>query len=239
MICSTSLRIYHLIVWGKMNLNERNLSEKPYNVCLDCIHIGKDCDGPNFLAMSAERWCEWCHLRKEYLGLTNSQIADSANIAEITVARIMSGKVKDIRMTTMQSVTKVLVNGSWGQYPCAMASVGGADSFALSDQCKQLQIALDAEKEARRKEVEDLRKYDDNRLDYLKQQIVSKDELLVERFRLIKSRDRVVMTLSILLGLAVLAVIAFLAVEIIDLTNPDWGRYHLTIDTIGHYLHKV
>lgn len=101
----------------------RDYEEKPYNTCINCIHIGKHCDGPNFLAMSTERWCEWCKLRKQYLKFSNAHIAEAAGIAEITVDRIMAGHAKDLRFTTIQAVTKVLVNGSWGQNPCALANL--------------------------------------------------------------------------------------------------------------------
>lgn len=100
-----------------------DFEEKPYNTCINCIHIGKHCDGPNFLAMSIERWCEWCRLRKQYLKFTNGYIADKADVAEVTIDRIMAGHAKDLRFTTIQAVTKVLVNGSWGQNPCALANL--------------------------------------------------------------------------------------------------------------------
>ena len=211
--------------------NIQNSAEKPYNVCIECPHIGRDCDGPNFLAMTTERWCEWCHLRKEYLDWTNAHTAEQANVSEISVARIMSGNVKDLRVTTMQAVTKALVNGSWGQYPCAMASSEAADAAAITEQCKQLQSALDAEKAEHKSDLAELRTYDEKRLDYLKEQVKfkeeqmrNKDKLLEERFKLIKSRDRVILTLSILLGISVLVIITAL---VIDVLNPDMGFFWL------------
>ena len=111
----------------------KDFEEKPYNTCINCIHIGKQCDGPNFLAMSIERWCEWCKLRKQYLKFTNAHIAEKADVAEITVDRIMSGHAKDLRFTTIQAVTKVLVNGSWGQNPCALANLTNAQTIHPDD----------------------------------------------------------------------------------------------------------
>lgn len=207
-----------------MTPNAQNLAEKPYNVCIDCVHIGRTCDGPNFLAMTTERWCEWCHLRKEFLGWTNARVAEEANVSDISVARIMSGNVNDLRVTTMRDVTKALVNGSWGQYPCSMASGEIVDNPALVEQCHQLQTALDAEKEAHKNDMSALRDYDEKRLDYLKDQMRAKDKLLEERFNLIKQRDRVVLTLSILLGVSVLVIIAAL---VIDRLNPNIGFFWL------------
>ena len=152
-----------------MSLKQKTHETKPYNVCIDCVHIGQDCDGPNFLAMTPERWCEWCYLRKEYLDLTNAEIAESAGVSEISVARVMSGHIKDIRVTTMQAVTKALVNGSWGQYPCALASANNKEgnSAALIEQCKQFQATLDSIKAEHKAEIAEIRNFEQSRLDYL------------------------------------------------------------------------
>lgn len=92
--------------------------EKPYDVCLTCPFIGKSCDGPNFLAMSPERWGEWIKARKKIVGLTHIQIADIAEVGTATVNRILAGHVADIRLSTMRAVTKAVINGSWGEFPC-------------------------------------------------------------------------------------------------------------------------
>lgn len=98
---------------------EPSKEEKPYDRCITCEKLGTRCDGPNFLAMTIERWCEWCRLRKEYLHITNAYIAEAADVSKVTVDRIIAGSTTDIRTSTMQAVTRVLVNGTWGQYPCA------------------------------------------------------------------------------------------------------------------------
>lgn len=98
-------------------MNDR---ENPYLKCITYEFLVKSCDGPNFLAMTTDQFCEWCKLRKEYLGWTNSKIVDLAEISKISVDRVISGNVKDLRLSTMQVIKKELVNGSWDQYPCAM-----------------------------------------------------------------------------------------------------------------------
>lgn len=120
----------------------KDFEEKPYNTCINCIHIGKHCDGPNFLAMSIERWCEWCKLRKQYLKFTNAYIAEQAEVAEVTIDRIMAGHAKDLRFTTIQAVTRVLVNGSWGQNPCAMATLTDIPTTHAENQDSQATIEL-------------------------------------------------------------------------------------------------
>ena len=118
----------------------RNVEEKPYNACLDCANLGKTCDGPNFLAMTIDRWVEWCRLRKIYIGMTNQQLAELSGVAVPSIERILSGKTKDPMLSTVQHITKALVNGSWGQYPCADPNGEAAE---LAKQCRQLQKDLE------------------------------------------------------------------------------------------------
>lgn len=117
-----------------MPFSPQSIEEKPYNQCLNCRYIGKHCDGPNFLAMSMPRICEWCRLRKEYLHAqnpkwTNAYVAELAQISKISVDRFLSGAVDDIKLSTIAKIVRVLVTkaevtvGSWGKYPCAMAAL--------------------------------------------------------------------------------------------------------------------
>ena len=192
-----------------MPFSPKTIEEKPYNMCLDCIHIGKNCDGPNFLAMDIDRWCEWCHLRKEYLGWTNARVAEISGLSKISVDRVMSGNVKDLRITTMQSITKALVNGSWGQYPCSMAAQEQecvyVDNPALVERCEQLQQKVDFLRD---------------QIKFKEDQMHKKDKLLEERYEFLKRKDRIIVLLSVLLGIAVLTIIIAL---IIDKTDPSLG----------------
>ena len=213
-----------------MPFSPQSLEEKPYNACIDCIHIGKSCDGPNFLAMTTERWCEWCRLRKEYLGWTNAHVADLAGISKISVDRVMSGNVKDLRNTTMQAITKALVNGSWGQYPCAMSALSEKeyiDNPELVIRCERLQAALDSIATEHKEEIAAVRADDQQKIEFLRQQIkfkeeqmASKDKLLTERYNFMVSKDRTIRVLSILLGIAVMVIIFALAV---DKSDPSLG----------------
>lgn len=224
-----------------MPLSPQSLEEKPYNVCLNCVHIGKNCDGPNFLAMTTERWCDWCRLRKEYLGWTNAHVAELAQISKISVDRIMSGNVKDLRNTTMQAVTKALVNGSWGQYPCAMAALSEkepvyVDNPALVEKAEnaiaqrdQLRAALDRMTAEHKADMETLRASDQRKVDFLKDQIAvkdrqmdAKDQLLAERHAFIRRKDRVIVWLAVLLGLSLAVILTAL---IVDYLNHNIGFF--------------
>ena len=191
--------------------------EKPYNLCLQCIHIGKNCDGPNFLAMSTERWCEWVKLRKEYLGWTNAKVAERAEVSKVSVDRIMAGNVKDLRTTTMQAVTKALVNGTWGKYPCALAALEthpDSDNAVLSHECEHLRRALEEAHEQEREKVAFLKE----QIAFKEKQILEKDELLHERYKFIKRKDVIITIMGIFLA-------AFVALMIVDMMNGHFGYF--------------
>ncbi len=169
-----------------MPFSLRTIEDKPYNMCINCIHIGKRCDGPNFLAMEIERWCEWCKLRKEYLGWTNSHIAEVAEVSKISVDRIMSANVKDLRISTMQAVTKMLVNGSWGQYPCAMAATG-TDSAESAAQCVKLQEEIDRLKAQHKAELEAMHAETERMINFLTKQVQFKEEQMRAKDKLLET----------------------------------------------------
>ena len=168
-----------------MPFSRRTLEEKPYNRCLNCIHIGKLCDGPNFLAMEIERWCEWCRLRKEYLGWTNAHVAELADVAKISVDRIMTVNVKDLRISTMQAVTKALVNGSWGQYPCVMAAPENAQSSMAK--CAELNEEIARLKAEHKAELEALRTDHERKVSFLKDQVKFKEEQMLAKDKLLET----------------------------------------------------
>lgn len=206
-----------------MPFSPQTLEEKPYNMCLNCAHIGKRCDGPNFLAMEMPRLCEWCRIRKDYLHSldakwTNAYISEQAGVSKVSIDRFLSGNVDDIKISTVARILKVLVNGSWGQYPCAMAATEKEpiylDNPALVERCERLQADLDA-----------ARADDREKIDFLKEQLAGKDKLLAERYGFIKKKDHAIVTLSIFLGIAVVLILAAL---IVDMVNPDYGFFWRT-----------
>ena len=175
-----------------MPFSPETLEEKPYNICISCSRIGQSCDGPNFLAMSVERWCEWCHLRRDYLGWRNSTIAEKAGVSKISVDRIMSGDVKDLRITTMQAVTRALVNGTWGQYPCVMAAMGMDESETATKQCARLYEEIDKLKADHKTEFEALRVDYERTISFLQDQVKFRDEQILAKDKLLESITRLI-----------------------------------------------
>ena len=199
-----------------MPLSPQSLEEKPYNLCLNCAHIGKNCDGPNFLAMTTERWCEWCRFRKDYLGWTNAKVAERAEVSKISVDRIMSGNVKDLRISTMQAITKALVNGSWGKHPCAIVELSAekeivyVDNPELVKKCERLKAALENASTERKAEIAEATSAERRKIEFLKEQISSRDKLLQERYEFLAKKDKTIKMLGVLLAIAVVTIIAIL-----------------------------
>lgn len=224
-----------------MPFSPATYEEKPYNRCIDCVHIGKNCDGPDFLAMDIPRLCEWCRLRKDYLHSqdkkwTNAYIADAAGLSEKTIKRFFVGDVDDLKLTTAASIIKVLVNGTWGQYPCALAALAEkeevyVDNPAIVEQCRRLQESLDSLTITHKREIAEIREYEQGRIEYLKEQVRfkeeqmrAKDKLLDERRDFIKRKDRWIAILAVSLAVALLLIIAAL---VLDGLNPDMGFFWL------------
>lgn len=176
-----------------MPFSPETLEEKPYNICISCPKIGQTCDGPNFLAMSVERWCEWCHLRRDYLNWRNSTIAERSGVSKISVDRIMAGDVKDLRITTMQAVTKALVNGVWGKSPCVLVTETEkeihVDNPVIVAQCQHLQNTLDSLTEEYTKDLAFIREEAQKKIDFLRDQVAIKDKQIEWLCSLINHKD--------------------------------------------------
>ena len=175
-----------------MPFSPDTLEEKPYNICISCPKIGQTCDGPNFLAMSVERWCEWCHLRRDHLKWKNQTIADKAGVSKISVDRIMSGDAKDLRITTMQAVTRALVNGVWGQSPCVLVTETEkeiyVDNPVIVAQCQHLQNTLDTLSVEYKTELASVRAEAQKKIDFLRDQVTIKDKQIEWMYSLISRK---------------------------------------------------
>ena len=176
-----------------MPFSPETLEEKPYNICISCAHIGVKCDGPNFLAMSVESWYEWCHLRKDFLGWTHATLSEKAGVSKISIDRIMSGDIKDLRISTMQAVTKALVNGAWGTSPCILVTETEKeieiDNPVIIAQCQHLQNQLDALTEEYKAERIAYREEAQKKIDFLRHQIEIKDKHIELLHRLFDNKD--------------------------------------------------
>ena len=173
-----------------MPFSPETLEEKPYNICISCSRIGQTCDGPNFLAMSVDRWCEWCRLRRDHLKWKNTTIAEKSGVSKISIDRIMAGDVKDLRITTMQAVTRALVNGTWGQSPCVLVTETEkeiyVDNPAIIAQCQHLQNTLDNLSAEYKTELAAVREEARQKIEFLRDQVTIKDKQIEWMHSMIK-----------------------------------------------------
>ena len=201
-----------------MPFSPKTLEEKPYNICIRCERLGKQCDGPNFFVMELPRLSEWCRIRKDYLHSndpkwTNAYIAEQANMSKVSVDRFLSGNVEDIKMSTIARILQVLVDGSWGQYPCGMA---GTDD---NNRQELIQRAEKAEAECKRLQAEEQKKIDflKEQIKFNEEQLKEKDKQLEERYAFIianeKRKNRIIGILATALSVAVLIIIISLVIN--------------------------
>ena len=222
----------------------KNYENKPYYKCVSCEHLGIICDGPNFLTMSPEEWCEWSRARKEYLGWTNAYVTEGTDISQSSVERVMAGNANDLRRTTMQAVTKRLINGSWGENPCALAALSRegsltyVDNPVLVERCIQLEKTLDNTLVENQRKIDYLQReiaFLQKELDFANEQINHEEQHLNERYGFMKRKDRIITILSILLGIAVLG---FIIALVIDVSNHHIGFFWLK-EGVSEVLQKV
>ena len=174
--------------------------EKPYDICLKCPSLGVTCDGPNILAMEYKRWAEWANEYMDRKGLTKAYVAEESGLPLSTVRSALSGSGYDIRSETMRAITRVLIGGCWGQYPCHLAALLMAGIAPEDDgdvgQIRQLELELaKAEERLKTAKEEDQRK-----IEYLKEQVSIRDKYLIGKNKMITA---LVGTVIILAGVAV------------------------------------
>lgn len=196
------------------------MPEKSYSRCVDCEHIGKKCGGPDFIVMETQKLSEWCRLRKEYLHKsdpkwTNAYVSQQADVSLTTVNRFFAGDIEDTKLSTAARILRVLVNGTWGQYPCLMVGNNSADPAAEAE-CRHLREQFSSE----RAKTEYLKE----QVTFKEKQLLAKDKMIAERDAFTDKQQRDIRILSALLGVCIVVIIAAL---VVDLLNPNVGFFWL------------
>lgn len=207
-----------------MPFTPETIALKPYNKCIRCEYLGVKCDGPNVIAMSKERFCEWCRQLKDEKGWSNATLAEKSGLSKATIDKIMANRASGLNGETISTITCALVyghacpEGNWGRFPCAMEAPD--DTPGECPKCAALRLQLGQQS-----------RNDREKIDFLKQQVAfkeeqmrTKDKHLEERANFIYRKDRVITILSVLLGISVLLIISAL---LIDLFNPNIGFFWL------------
>lgn len=187
---------------------------RPYDICLSCPYAGRTCDGPNFLAMSHDRWVEWCNLRAKKLNLSRAHIADMAGLSKATVDSALSGRVSDIRASTMAAILRVLMAGCWGEYPCHFASVfinGDAETLDTSS-------AVDAQR----------------KIDYLKADIAARDRRIAMLDEQAKDMNALASVYRRIIAALAVPTALFVAYLVYDAMHPEFGVVN---DILAFFFH--
>lgn len=185
--------------------------EKPYNVCLDCPKIGVTCDGPNFLAMTFDRWREWCTLRAGIVDMSHADIAEAGNLSKGTVDSVLSGRSTDVRRETMAAITHALTGGAWGKYPCFDPVAAQIEETNIAKALEEKDAELTRTKNAL-KAAEDING---------KQEAFFQKEIEF-RNRHIDRKNRVIFALSITIGILGAMIIGLF---IADALTNTWGFF--------------
>ena len=224
------------------NAIETSDPNKPYNICLVCDFLSNTCDGPNFTAMEYTRWVEWSNLRIKGLGLTRAKVAEEANLPLSTLNSILSGRTHDIKMSTMRDITKVLVSGCWGQYPCHIAAlIMNSEELRVDEQIVALQKQLVEEREKsdelreklnrfneyHQKELDTVRSEAKDKIDWLKERSKVLDGYIKDNQKQVEARDKTIARKDKIIGsLCVLVALLgalMIGTLIYDKTHPDMG----------------
>lgn len=183
------------------SLEKLNLEHKPYNKCIVCEYLGVCCDGPNFLAMTPERRAEWITMRRLYLGWTLEYLSEKSGVSMGTLNNIVKHD-RDVKISTLEAVVCALVNGSWGQYPCAMDSIRQDEGEWIA-KCKAAEAQLADEQ----KKVVFLR----DQVAFKEAQMLEKDGLLKDRREFLHRKDVAIYVLSACLIAAVITIAVLLS----------------------------
>lgn len=188
--------------------------------CSTCAHLGRDCP-KTLMLLPLDELLDWCQYVMTTNKITHETLARLSNTPKGTIDRVMARQSTDCRYSTIRAIV------------CALFEVLGTSAVCLdevtaevevqADQMKlqnaELQRALaDSEKErqALQTRISDL--VESNAL--MKEQIAKKDQRMDMLSNTVGYWRRVVKVLTILLGIAVLTIIAAL---VVDRLNPDLG----------------
>ena len=189
-----------------------------YSECVRCPKLGKECDGPNFVAMPPQELIAWCKERKKHMGLTNAALADMTGMSQGTIDGLLANTHADFKFGTIRPLLQILVGGKW-----------------LGDPCADPTGTVDAQLQARVKELESEIKWRDDKLHHYAVELEEikllvknnnarhskTQEVLSEQLR---SKNKAIAILSTFLGLALAVIIGAL---IVDRLDPSKGFFWL------------
>ena len=178
-----------------MPFSEKTIREKTYNQCIPCDMRPHSCSGPNPFKLRQPRLGEWLRLLRDDANLTNFDIAQAADVSEMTVYRVLHGE--NVTFDNMQRIIDVLWPDPEGgrPIPCPAAhrerfTAIEAENVELRKKCQALEEA--AKDTASAERLAELREDSKQKINHLKEQIKSQDRLLQDRYEFLKQKDSVI-----------------------------------------------
>lgn len=180
--------------------------------CVTCPKLGISCDGPRFFAMPPQELISWCKERKKHLRYTNAKLAELSGVPQGTIDSLFANTHTDFKFGTIRTILQVLVGADWSGDPCPAPSSSSEEENAMRERIKQL------ENDMQRRDDKMQHFADENK--FLKERIAdeSKSHRANHNFmrEQLRSKDKTIFILSVLLSLALVVIIGALIVDRID-----------------------
>ena len=187
-----------------------------YEKCISCADLGIACDGPNFLAMETAEMGQWCNQkRKQIPGMTYDKIAAETGISKSAVHGFLNGTHADYRIETIRQIVKLITGGKWDDNACG--NLSNSEKAEYEENARRLH----AEIQWRDDKIQHILAENKS----LRESMADTMQINKDRYEFIKRKDRIITLLGILLGIAVLTIIAAL---LVDLLNHDIGFFWVT-----------
>lgn len=192
-----------------------------YERCLECKQLGITCDGPNLLSMNPGELGEWCdELRKKRPGFTYDKTAAVAKVSKTAAYGFLTAAHEDCNYYTAHAVSGALIlsGGEWTDCPCG--NVSNSEKAAYEATIEKLQTSVIWHED----KIQDL-KEKNAALETLVVNTnarMTKDKEFLQKQ--IGNKNKVIIILSVFLGIALLAIFTAL---VIDRLDPSIGFFWL------------
>ena len=180
-----------------------------YLQCVNCPKLGVSCDGPRFFAMSPQELISWCKERKKHLRYTNAKLVELSEVPQGTIDSLFANMHADFKFGTIRTILQTLVGADWSGIPChSQTDEHEKELQALRDRIKQLEDCMQWRDEKIQHFADQNEMLKDRIADEGKRHQAEQDFL----YEQLRSKDKAVVVLGALLGLAVLVIIGALIV---------------------------
>ncbi len=196
------------------------------NKIIECTNCDFDCSRPCFvpslLGMNYYNFVPWCRVTKKRKNISNSKLAEKTDRSKGTIDTVISGTIDDPRFSTVQAITKELVDEQWAKYPCLYACLYAYLKEENLPDTRELEERLRRAEESVQNE-EEKKKDARAKIDFLKEQIRIKDHAASEMEHTLRRRDKTITVLAIAVSVLAMGIIALFVADSM-VTGYGWFR---------------